>query len=557
MVIKLRKGKQSSRRQETIEEFLHQTLGEEPALRLRTTESRGGSVTAAEPAESLPPSLYDPFAVIRRARVEPLAGEHSVVVILPFKTISADSKSNLFLDLADALSLNLIENYDLFTTRVSAVEIGTPASSPLDADFTVSGLVQLAGERIYASIQLTSVRDDATIWVRPYAEYLRDLIRLEDAISKDIVCTLSPAEVTRKGITSGRRRYLPAPEAYLSYRQGRATWNKFIRAYFYELGRDSLKVFTAGGFRQAIDLFQRAEKIDPGYAETYAARAEAYTYLGLLGLIPHAVAFARARRFARAAIKRNDALPHAYTSLAYSHLYYTRRWRESERDFRKALELNPKYPPARVGFAELLTAWGRFEEALDEINQALALDQTPLTALVHCFILYESRNYEMCKSKLEEERDKFPHFDPIYYLLSIVYVQLGMFKEARKAARKSLILSDHNSIKVALQAFIYAKAGDLNSSRRRLKELHKLRRAGTSISTFHVSAAYAALAERSSDSGNKYLRRAFAYLRKGCQGRDQWMFLLKVDPRFDSIRYDPRFTDLLKEIGLESVPSVG
>lgn len=564
MIKKEKADTQSASETNSLTELIGQAMRRDGLLfPLSGEDARPAATNASEGQdEPIPASLHNPYAAVRRALSIPLAPEASIILILPFNTMSAEENGKYYLDMADAICSRLGDDYPCFSFRTlgAAVEEQS-ADALLDADFTVRGRAQLIGERIHATVELTSVRYQATVWNHKYNLDFHNIMLLEHQIGEDLLQVLNPGlKQKHKARASKRRR--PDFEAYLKHKVGHGTWKESLRNYFYERGHDFWEKLTGDGLPAAIRSYRQAIDIDPQFAQAYASAADAYTYLGLLGLMPAAQAFAEGSKLARDACVRDRHFASVLSSLAFTDTFYEREWERAEQGFNDALVLNRDYPLARIGYAQLLTGLGRFDEALTQIAPALKQDVTPVSEVVRAMILFEARQYDLALAHLHAAKDRFRRsFDQIFYVLALNYAALGMFREAKDAARIAVTLSRRHWIKEALQVYVWAKAGESEKARDGLKELLKRRvkesketdrpAVRSCVSPFHLSAIYVALAEQDEERRAKYRRKAFIRLAAGCAQKDQFMFLLAVDPRFDSVRSDSRFITLLREIRLE------
>jgi tetratricopeptide (TPR) repeat protein len=558
MVKKTRTGKQSSTGDESIEELLQQRMRAEGLLLpLSEADVRHAEIEIESLDEALPPTLYDFQSLMRRARTYPLAHKRSIIIVMPFTTLSAEEDSNYFSEMADIISANLSDYYPHFIVSPFDAASDNDAGetgAPLDADFTVRGHVKLVCERIEAIVQLRSERDDATFWERVYERPRDDIMLLEDQIAEDIAHALIPT-LERKNDPRVIRRRRPALDGYLGHR----TWNEFIRNYFFDLGHNAWNKLTEDGLLEAVTHYRKATSIDPEFAQSDASTADCFLYLGLLGLIPSDKAYTEARKFAQAALDKDELRASVHTSLGFTEMFYEWQWEKAELSFNDALTLDSEYPLAHIGYAQLLAGMGRFDEALAQIEEALKSDPTPLSEVVRAMILFEARQPELALEHLLRAKETYRNFDQIYYVLALVNVELGNFKEAMKMARRAVVLSDHNHVKRAHRIYVLIKAGNIGEAlvllkellRPDIKELPSPDRAAHSDSSFHLAAIYVALAEKDDERREEYRTQAIIHLRHACQKKDQFIFLLRVDPRFDSIRLDMRFIELLRNVKLE------
>jgi DNA-binding winged helix-turn-helix (wHTH) protein/tetratricopeptide (TPR) repeat protein len=392
------------------------------------------------------------------------------------------------------------------------------------ADYVFIGRIRQEGDFLRVNAELVNVRDNEKA-SESFKAHITEVLDLEEQIYSWIEQTLE-LDPTIEEREQASKRYTKNPEADAKYKKGRVFRH----------------TFTEDGLNRAISYFRQATEIDDQFARAYASIADCYTWLGLLNLRPPKETYAEAREWAHKALERDNKIANAHASLAFTSMFFEWDWEGAERGFRLAIELNPNYPTAHLGFALLLTALGRFSEALIEINKALRVDPTSLIINVtKGIILYEAREYDRSLEQFENTIELNRFYDPIYYGLALTYEQKGMFREAIRAARIAVRLSDRHPMKIMARVHVHAMSKEWSETKKALGDLNALLGAEYIISQFHIALVYAAL-------GNK--EQALDCLWKAREDQDQWLFLAGVEPRLDSLRSEPRFAELLLSIGL-------
>jgi tetratricopeptide (TPR) repeat protein len=314
-------------------------------------------------------------------------------------------------------------------------------------------------------------------------------------------------------------------EAYELYLKGRYYWNKR----------------TEEGFRRAIEYFGEATEKDRNYGLAYAGLADSYILLGEYGLLPAKEAYAKAREAATKALELDDTLAEAHAALADVKIDYDWDWAGAEREFRRAIELNPGYATAHQWYGELLSSLGRHEEALAEIKRAQQLD--PLSLIINTssgWILLGAGRDDLAIEQLRKTLEIDPNFARAHGDLGMAYLRKGNFPEAVAEFQRAATLSSNIIDYQSGLGHAYARAGKHTEARKLLYELkeHSKQRY---VSWYDFAAIYAGLGEKD---------QAFALLEKAYEQRDPKVTWAKVDPSLDPLRSDPRFQDLLRRIGL-------
>jgi DNA-binding winged helix-turn-helix (wHTH) protein/TolB-like protein/Tfp pilus assembly protein PilF len=452
------------------------------------------------------------------------------IAVLPFKTIGAgDDNEYLGLGMSDALITKLGNIRQIIVRPTSAVRRYTdPLQDPLAAgreqgvDAVLDGSVQRAGDRIRVTVQLIRVQDKLILWSGQFDERFTDIFAVQDAISQQVTQGL----VVKLNDEERKRLQKPGSEnieAYQAYLKGRYFWNKR----------------TPEGFRKAIEYFNRAIELDLTYAEAYAGLADSYLLLGGYGVEAQRETLPKARAAAFKAIELDETLSEPHVTLALILQNYD-DWAAVEKEYKRAIELNPNYGTAHAWYGEFLAFWGRFDEGIAEIKRGQALD--PLSLIINTDVgkvYYLARQYDLAIEQLKKTLEMDPNFNMAHGLLGLSYAHTGKYEEAIAELRKIENLEDDPQL-LSWLGYIYGVAGKSEEARKVLTRLNALSKQ-TYVSPFFMLLIYTGLGEK--DEAFKWLERTL-----GDQVAGPIAF--KVHPDFDSLRSDPRFPDLLRRAGL-------
>lgn len=453
------------------------------------------------------------------------------IAVLPFKPLVAESRDeSLELGMADTLITRLSLIRQMIVRPVSAVrkynkleQDAVAAGQEQRVDAVLDGNIQKSGERTRVTVRLVSVRDGRQLWTDQFDEKLTDILAVQDSISERVagklVANLSGEE--QKRLT---KRDTANADAYQAYLKGRYFWSKR----------------TTEALRKSIELFELAIEKDPTYALAYSGLADAYAVSSSYSLFSTKDAVARARAAATKALQIDSQLAEAYTTLA-SVSSDNWEWEEAERQFKRAIDLNPNYATAHQWYSEHLGRVGRLAESLAEMRRAQELDPLSLIASAGvgaCY--YMARQYDQAIEQLRKTLDLDPNFLPALIHLGLAYLQQGKYEEAIAVFQKGRILSEGNEVLLSLIGHTYAVSGRKNEAKKTLEGLEELSKQGH-VPTFTRAVIYIGLGDRD---------RAFEWLEKAYQERNMGLTFLKLDPFFDPLRSDPRFAHLLRCMGL-------
>jgi TolB-like protein/DNA-binding winged helix-turn-helix (wHTH) protein len=466
----------------------------------------------------------------------PPSGGRLMLAVLPFENLTGDAGQDYF---SDGLTEEMITQLG----RIDAQRMGVIARTSvmhykhtqeqldqigreLGVQYVLEGSVRRDSNNVRITAQLIQVKDQTHLWAQEYDRDLKDLLVVQGEIARRIADEIQAALGEHKGITSPSQVSISpqAYEAYDLYLKGEYFWNKR----------------TAEDFQRAIDYFQQAIAIDPNYARAYAGLADSYALIGGYAMAPQTEFEPKARAAALRAVELDDKLPEAHTALALIVQNYDWDWQTAEKEFRRAIELNPNYATAHHWYAEHLMWLGHFDEALHESERARQLD--PLSLIIatdNGAILYYSRQYDRAIEKFNAVHEMDPSF-PHASMIVKAYDQKGMFAESLAATEYGRRTYGDGPWISSEQAYIYGLMGQQAGARPLLVKLEQWNRRYPLDPSVFV-APYIAIGDKD---------RALLWLEKAYAQHSNAMTGLKVDPIYDPLRSDPRFKDLLRRVGL-------
>jgi serine/threonine-protein kinase len=454
------------------------------------------------------------------------------IAVLPFKSLVSENRDeSLEMGMADTLIAKLSNIREIRIRPISSVrkyagidQDAVAAGREQKVDAVLDGQIQKSGDKIRVTVRLVRVADGAPIWTSQFDEKLTDIFAVQDSISARVAETVV-AKLTGEEKKQLARQYTANAEAYQIYLKGRYHLNKL----------------TDDGFRKSLEYFRQAIDKDPNFALAYVGLAESYNHLGDFNVMRPKEVYPKAKSAALMALKLDDLLAEAHTALAIVLLEYDWDWSAAEKEFRRAIEVNPSDADAHLEFGFYLMSMGQFDEAIAHVRRAQELDPVSLVKITAVAqVLLVARRYdeaiEQCKTAIEMD----PNLGFAYWLLGLAYVYKGAYEPAIVALQKSTPLSGDSPDEPAALGLAYALSGKTGEARKILDEL-KQRSERKYLSPTVIASLYGALGEKD---------RAFALLDKAYDERDFLLVLLKVEPLFDPLRSDPRFTILMQRVGL-------
>jgi len=458
--------------------------------------------------------------------------EKVILAVLPFDNLSRDPDQEFF---SDGLTEEMIAQLGkLNPERLTVIARGSVAKykdsrlavnqigRELHADYLVQGSVRRASDRVRITVQLIQVRDQTDLWAESYDRELKDILTLQDSVSRTIAnqihITLTPGQQTR---LQGRNL---DPEAYEAYLKGRYYWNKR----------------TGDGLQKALIYFQQAINKDPTYGAAYSGLADCNSGLAWHGFKSPAEALPRANAAALKAIEIDPQSAEAHASLG---LVLTHRWEwtGAEAEFKRALRLDPRYANAHHWYGDYLSIMGRHDEALLEARQALELD--PLNLMIGTWVgrrYYLARKYDLAIEQGRNTVELDAHFAAAHLLLGENYVQVGLHEQGLAELQTAASLSGDSPLYLAQVAVAHAAAGRKTEALQIVAQLQAIS-STRYVSPYGLAQIYAALSDK---------EQTFKWLQNAYDDRAVWMSYLAVDPVFDSLRSDQRFQDFLRRVQL-------
>jgi len=399
----------------------------------------------------------------------------------------------------------------------------------LNVQAVLIGRVLQRGEALFIRAELVEVQNGWQLWGEQYNRTLSDIFAVEEEISREISEKL---RFRLSGEDKNRllKRHTQDTEAYQFYMKGRYHLNKM----------------SEEASKKGIEYFQEAIRKDPHYALAFAGLADSYGHMGFVGILPPKDVIPRAKEAARRAIEIDDQLAEAHAAMAFILKVYDWDWPASGREYRRALELNPNYSQAHRSYAAYLSAVGKPQEALIEIQRAQELD--PLSLAISMEIawhLYMSRDYDRAIEQALRTLELEPQNSAAQGILGTSYEQKGMYTEACAALRQAVAGSEHHPFPKATLAHALALTNQREEAVSILQQLEDASERSY-VPPYWPAIVCAGLGDKAA---------ALDWLEKGYEQRDVWLVWLKMDPRFDGLRAETRFENLLRRVGL--LPNAG
>jgi len=453
------------------------------------------------------------------------------IAVLPFVNASSDAENEYLSDgitesLINSLSqlpdLRVMSRNSVFRFKGPETDAKT-AGNALGVSAVLTGRVTQRGQDLIISTELIDVRDNASLWGEHYSRRLSDLLAVQSDIAKEISSTLrlklSGAELSR--VT---KRYTENPEAYQLYLRGRFFWMKF----------------TPADHQRAADYFNQAIAKDPTYAQAYTGLADTYDSSGSLGWIAPSDAFRKARVAAKKALDLDETLAEAHATWGAHIMFVDLDWAGAEREFKRALELNPNYSTTYGLYSILLSATGQFDEGIKMAKRGLEVDPLSL-GLSHDVgqAYYLARRYDEALKQMQKSIEIDPNHVGVNIILGAVYVQQGRYDEAIAAYQVVINAYARTPLILGLLGHAYAASGRRGEALKILDELKEMSR-HTYVSPYDLAVLYTGLGEED---------RAIEQLNEAYEERAGGISDLKVEPLFDPLRSAPRFADLVRRLG--------
>jgi serine/threonine-protein kinase len=450
------------------------------------------------------------------------------IAVLPFVNGSGEAENEYLSDgitdeVIDALAkvdgLRVASRTSVFALKGKSLDIRA-IGALLNCSVVLEGTVRRSGQRLRITAQLTSADEGHLVWSQRFDRPLDDVFAIQDEIASTIVNTLRESSFVE----------LPAPPST------RLTEN--VRAYgLYLKGRFEMNRRTLESMTAAIRYFEQAIEEDPTYAAAYAGLADSYS-LGLdYRSVPVDEGFALAKTYARRAIELNDSLADAHNSLGWSLFIYDWDWEGAEREFRRAIELDPRYPTAHQWFAFYLASRGSLNEALVECHTAVELDPASVSCRRSLGWLYlYLRRYDQARHHLERAVEMNPGAEETLRVLGLALALGGHPADGERVLREAMELPGSGSYTSATLSYVLARAGRRSEALEIFADLESHAKRG-----YVSSVAFATMCLGLGD-----VERALDYAERSYEERRGWLAYVRVNPLMDPMRGHPRFARLVE-----------
>ncbi len=474
------------------------------------------------------------FLADRRNSTPPGTVAARSVAILPFKPLVPEAQDDDYigLGLAEALITELSAFRSIAVPPLSATSRYGPGRDPIAAgrdlgtELVLDGAIQRSADRLRINVSLIRVADGLTVWADRFDAPWTDVFRVEDSIAEQVGRALA---VVLSGEARARvlRRRTENVAAYEAYLKGRHFWN----------------MRTIDALQRALVYFQQAIDLDREYAPAYAGLSDTYQMLGSMpyAVMPAAEAASKAKAAAHKALEIDDTLAEAHASLAFVTYAFDWQWADGEREFRRAIELDPAYATARLWYAGYLGLVGRVNEGIVEAERARALDPLSLIGTYQVGLAhYFARRYDVAEQFARKSLEIDANFPSGRRLLAQVFAATGRHAEALVEFKQLNDTSRGNWLHMALLAQAYGRTNDHANAREILGGMIEASKTRF-VPPAQIAIGYIGLDDRDA---------AFAWLERARAEHSQVLTFVKMDPMFDSLRADPRYAELIRRIGL-------
>jgi adenylate cyclase len=479
---------------------------------------------------SLPMDVYKIVMPWEKDTAEEKELDRRRVAVLPLKNMSPDPNDEYFVDgmteeLITALSAvteltviarTSVMQYKNATKRVA--DIG----KELSVGSVIEGSVRKAGTKVRITVQLINSKNEGHLWAQNYDTQLDDVFTVQTEVAGKV------AEALKVKLLESEKRRMERggtrdPEAHNLYLKGMFYWNKR----------------TQEGLKKAVQLFEEAIALDPGFAQGYAGIAQAYNVMASNFMEDPVPTYQKAREYALKALSLDDDLAEAHAVVAAVAAGFERDLGKAESEFKRAIELNPSFPTAHQWYAQVLGCENRMEESWKEINRALEL--SPLSLIINVNIsdgYWYRKEYDKGIAQAKKVLEMDPNFSTVLPSLIGNYVGAGMKEEALAAAEtyEKAVGLDGKQVR----AYVCASFGMKDEARRLLAEVEAGYLAGR-VPPYVIGVVHFILGE--DDVGFEWFERAY-------QTHDRLLIIMGVEPALERLRDDPRFSDLMAKVGL-------
>ena len=496
----------------------------------------GGERAAHGYIVTVPGCGYRFVAPVRKHAPAETAVSIRSIAVLPFQPlVKEDRDASLEMGMADTLIARLSGLRDMIVRPIGSVskyaglgQDALVAGRELEVESVLEGSLQRAGNKIRVTVRLLSVSNGASLWAGTFDEELTDIFALQDVISERVVRALA-LELSSEEKTRLIKHHTENSEAYQLYLKGRYYWWKNSREEF----------------SKSRDYFHRAVEADPSYALGYCGLNSYYGFGAAFGMLPAEEAWPKAEWAIRKALDLDSTLAEVHLGLAALNMVYYLDWAVTEKEARRAIELNPRFDEIHFMYSFFLGAMRRFDEAIAEGKLALGCD--PFSVRISQQMgstFYHARRYDEAIRQYQRTLELDPHNASVHESLGDVYEQKGHYEKAAEHWGKSMTLSGDTELAAILRAGDPSR--DFNTAMRavgmkRLGRLTDMKNGGAHVPAIHFARAYLRMGDR---------EQALQWLKMACEERNVYSLMIGSDPLYDPLRPDKRFTKLLRRMKL-------
>ena len=501
-----------------FERVLEKALAKDPSQRF---DSIAEFCSAMDRAKSEPTR---PFALTTRT-----------IAVLPFVNASPDPDNEYLSDgitdelinaLAKVAGLRVASRTSVFALKGKAQDVRA-IGALLEATEVLEGTVRRSGDNLRITAQLTSTDDGRLVWSERYDRRLDDVFAVQDDICRTIVGKLRSTSFADL-VEVSSDHHTENIKAYGLYLRGRYAWNKR----------------TSDGVGEGIQYFEEAIAADPSYALAYTGLADSWALHIDYRNVPVHEGFEKAKHYARKAIELDDTLAEAHASLAWSLFIYDWDWDGAAKEFRRAIELDPRYATAHQWYAFMLASQGKFDEALIEAHTAQENDPTSVSvrrSLGYTYVY--ARKYEQARYHMDRAIAMNPTAEESFRIQGLVLTFAKQYDAAERVLREALALApEGGSYTKATLAYSLACAGDLSYAKKIAAELEE-RIKTEYVSPVELATAYVALGDA---------EKTLDWIERAVDDRRGWVAYLRVHPILDPVREEPRFKAIVQRMKFEA-----
>ena len=456
------------------------------------------------------------------------------IAVLPFENVGADPNTEYLSDgmteslmniLSQLSNLTVMSRSSVFHYKGKDIDPHN-AGKELGVKAVLTGRVTQRGDNLQISTELMDVENNSHIWGEHYNRKLSDILTVQEEISREISQQLR-LKLVGEDERKLAKRSTENTEAYQLYLQGRFYWNKR----------------KADDLQKAVAYFNQAIEKDPSYALAFAGLASTYAILPEYSSLPAKDCIPKIELAARKALDLDATLAEPHAALGLLRTTYQWDWMGAEKEFKRAIELNPNSATTHHWYCICLRAQGKFDEALSEIKHAQELDPlSPIITINVGEVLFYMQRYDLAKEQFTKALEFDPNFSLAHLELGVLlYERQSKFDEAIGELQKvRQIVGADNPYGMGHLGYVYARAGKRDEAIKTLHQLLEFSKKGYSLSV-QIAYIYAGLGDKD---------KAFEWLGNAYDEQNNYLRDLKIAFVWDILRSDPRYTALLKKIGL-------